>query len=144
MTKLSLVYWVSLRFLWKFSKTYFCKQYMDFSKVFYVLLYKPVNSQDIHHFIITVLKKSMGGGGNIYTHTQKLVFHFKLPTGKARTRTSWEIFTPTASTVSRWGPQANWSWHDRRLSTKTFGFSLPPPPLLVVESASTSYNRCVI
>lgn len=60
---------------------------MDFSKVFYVLLYKPVNSQDFHHFIITVLKKSMGGG-NIYTHTQKLVFHFKLPTGKARTRTS--------------------------------------------------------
>lgn len=61
---------------------------MDFSKVFYVLLYKPVNSQDVHHFMITVLKKSMGGGKKTFTHTQKLVFHFKLPTGKARTRTS--------------------------------------------------------
>lgn len=41
---------------------------MDFSKVFYVLLYKPVNSQDIHHFIITVLKKKYGGGKHLHTH----------------------------------------------------------------------------
>lgn len=47
---------------------------MDFSKVFYVLLYKPVNSQDVHHFMITVLKKSMGGGKkNIYTHTETCI-----------------------------------------------------------------------